>query len=99
MLFWHYSYSLILVCRLGEGNSITRKLEQDTVVKRIRITKDCEIFHFEERVKAFSASELTDFMHNAGLEVTGIKGDYNLSEYEPQSSDRMIIIAKKPMDI
>ena len=79
--------------------SITRKLEQDTVVKRIRITKDCEIFHFEERVKAFSASELTDFMHNAGLEVTGIKGDYNLSEYEPQSSDRMIIIAKKPMDI
>lgn len=77
--------------------SITRILEEGTIVKRIRISKDCEIFNFEERVKAFSTVELTDFMINAGLEVTGIKGDYNLSDYDPQSSDRMIIIAKKPI--
>ena len=77
--------------------SITRILEEGTIVKRIRISKDCEIFNFEERVKAFSTVELSDFMINAGLEVTGIKGDYNLSDYDPQSSDRMIIIAKKPI--
>lgn len=77
--------------------SITRIIEEGTIVKRIRISKDCEIFNFEERVKAFSTVELSDFMINAGLEVTGIKGDYNLSDYDPQSSDRMIIIAKKPI--
>ncbi|HBB81405.1 MAG TPA: SAM-dependent methyltransferase, partial [Cryomorphaceae bacterium] len=29
--------------------SITRILEEDTIVKSIRIVKDCEIFNFEER--------------------------------------------------
>ncbi|HAK70228.1 MAG TPA: SAM-dependent methyltransferase [Cryomorphaceae bacterium] len=78
--------------------SITRILEVDTIVKSIRIVKDCEIFNFEERVKAFSAVELSQLMVKAGLKVVGIKGDYYLSDYDPQSSDRMIIIAQKPIE-
>ena len=76
--------------------SITRTIEQDTIVKRIRVHKDCEIQHFEERVRAFTPTEMTRFMEHAGLEVLHIKGDYDLSDFEPQQSNRMIIIAKKP---
>ncbi len=76
--------------------SITRIIDEGTIVKRIRVHKDCEIQHFEERVRAFTPTEMTRFMEHAGLEVLHIKGDYDLSDFEPEQSNRMIIIAKKP---
>jgi len=76
--------------------SITRDLEDETIVKRIRVHKDCEIQHFEERVRAFSPDQLSLFMTHAGLELVHIKGDYDLSDFDPEQSNRMILIAQKP---
>ena len=76
--------------------SITRDLEDETIVKRIRVHKDCEIQHFEERVRAFSPEQLSLFMTHAGLELVHIKGDYDLSDFDPEQSNRMILIAQKP---
>lgn len=77
--------------------SISRDLEQGKIIKRIRVHKDCEIQYFEERVRAFTASELEHFMTEAGLEIVRINGDYDLREFEPTESNRLIIIAQKPM--
>jgi SAM-dependent methyltransferase len=75
---------------------ITRKLEHETIVKTIRFDDQCSIQYFEERVRAFSAEALQNFMIRAGLDVQSIHGDYDLSPYDATFSDRLLIIAQKP---
>ena len=75
---------------------ITRRVVDGCIIKTISFTEDCQINHFEERVRAFSKEDLIAFMEAAGLEVLGVKGDYDLSEYAPEYSDRLLIIAQKP---
>jgi SAM-dependent methyltransferase len=76
--------------------NISRRVENGTIIKTITFTEECQLNHFEERVRAFSESDLRGFMEKAGLEVEGVKGDYDLSDYDPEYSDRLLIIAKKP---
>jgi len=55
----------------------------------------CSIFNYEERVRAFSETELRAFMERAGLRVKSVHGDYELGIFYPEYSDRLIIIAEK----
>jgi len=77
---------------------ITRHIEGDSIVKRISFEEPgCNILQFEERVRAFQPHELTHFMEAAGLCVLDQHGDYDLSPFSPEESDRLIIIAQKPL--
>lgn len=76
--------------------SITRSIENSTIVKRIKVTHDSGTVDFEERVRAFEAEDLKRFVEQAGLKLVDIKGDYGLSEYLPDQSERLILIAEKP---
>ena len=76
---------------------ITRRIEGDSIVKQISFEEPgCNILRFEERVRAFELDELTRFMKAAGLSVLDQHGDYDLSPFSPEESNRLIIIAQKP---
>jgi cyclopropane fatty-acyl-phospholipid synthase-like methyltransferase len=75
---------------------ISRRVEDQTIVKSIKLSEDgCSIFNYEERVRAFSETELRAFMERAGLRVKSVHGDYELGTFDPEYSDRLIIIAEK----
>ena len=48
-----------------------------------------------ERVKKFSVDDLKRLLAHCGLQVVKVYGDYNLNEYDIQTSPRLILIAKK----
>jgi len=50
---------------------------------------------FEERVRKYNLQDFTGFMQKAGLQIMTIFGDYQLHEYEPERSDRLILVAQK----
>jgi hypothetical protein len=50
---------------------------------------------FEERVRKYSLNDFTVFMQNAGLEIIETFGNYQLHAYQPELSDRLIMVAKK----
>ena len=77
--------------------TINRRIEAGTIVKSIKVSHDCTLDFFEERVRAFSAVDLRQMMYNSGFSNIEVKGDYDLSTYDPLQSDRMIFIAQKPI--
>ena len=77
---------------------ITRHIEGKSIVKGISFEEPgCNILQFEERVRAFELHELKTFMEEAGLNVLDQHGDYDLSPFTPEESNRLIIIAQKPL--
>lgn len=77
--------------------TINRRIEADTIIKSIKVTHDCILNFFEERVRAFSAEDLRQMMENSGFINIEVKGDYDLRNYDSLQSDRMIFIAQKPV--
>jgi len=76
---------------------MNRKIENSTIVKSIQVSHNGEVDYFEERVRAFSARELTMMLQNAGLVDVQVKGGYDLCAYRMLDSERMIFIARKPI--
>ena len=78
---------------------ITRHVENKSIIKRITFEEPgCNILQFEERVRAFRSEDFRKFMQAAGLTVLSQHGDYDLSPFSPVESDRLIIIAEKPLN-
>lgn len=50
---------------------------------------------FEERVERITAEHLTDLLTRSGLSLLASFGDYQLHPYEPATSPRMILLARR----
>lgn len=74
---------------------ISKYLEDNFIIKDIHFEDQGEKFHFQERVRAISTNDFLRYFRNAGLIVARIFGDYDLSEFEENSSDRMIFVVEK----
>ncbi|GAB4126896.1 MAG: class I SAM-dependent methyltransferase [Raineya sp.] len=75
----------------GISFDITKSLQGKFIVKDICF----EDKHFQERVMAISYQDFLKYFEQANLQVQKCFGSYQLSDYEPTNSDRMIWIAKK----
>lgn len=76
--------------------NLTRKLEHQHIVKDIYFKDaDNKERHFTETVAAFSKQDFEDMFRLAGMTLTQTFGDYDLNEYTPANSPRMIMIFKK----
>ena len=53
-------------------------------------------YDFKERIKIYTPATLKQHLSDCGFEILKIFGDYNLGDFNPVSSDRLIIISKKP---
>jgi SAM-dependent methyltransferase len=74
---------------------ITRKLENDFIVKSIMFHDKGKDFHFEERVRALRMDDFMEYFRMAQLRLVEIFGDYNLNPYNREESNRMIFVLKK----
>ncbi len=77
---------------------ITKHLSSDNyIVKDIRFSDNGKEWHFQERVKAIRRKRFLEYFDKAGLELVETFGDYELSPYKKDESDRMIfVLQNKP---
>jgi SAM-dependent methyltransferase len=76
--------------------NIKRKLAHNHIVKNISFTDaDNKPRKYMESVAAFKLADFIDVFKKAGLSLVSTFGDYQLHEYEPASSPRLIMIFKK----
>ncbi|MCB0734351.1 MAG: class I SAM-dependent methyltransferase [Bacteroidetes bacterium] len=74
---------------------IEKKIRDQFISKSINFTVDQKKFHFEEHIWRLDESDFTKLCDHAGLSIQTIFGDYQLGEFNPELSDRFILIARK----
>lgn len=74
---------------------ITKKVENNKIIKTINFTDKDRDYEYKEEVAAFSFADFARLFEKSGFEIVNYYGDYTLSEYEESSSDRLIFICKK----
>ena len=72
-----------------------RYVENNTIVKDIHFEDQGKAYHFQERVRALEEHDFRRFLQQSDLQVLHLFGNYNLDFYQPQTSERMIFIARK----
>ena len=75
--------------------TITKTLENNTVVKSIEFTDNGVNYHFEERVKLFDKLYFESLARDCGLNILNTFGNYNLDEFELSQSPRLILVLQK----
>ena len=75
----------------------SKTIENAFVVKKIKVIEKATSVTsvFEERVRLFSKKEFDEMFAAAGLKIVERFGDYSLQQYDEETSNRQIIIAKK----
>ena len=79
----------------GVQFNITRKVEDNFIIKNIEVNHDEENMSFQEKVKALTKENFSKLLTFAGLQIIDTFGNYKLDKFNHQKSDRLIIIAKK----
>jgi len=74
---------------------ISRKIEAGHIIKYIQITDGAIKQHFQEKVKAITLVNYSEFITTAGLKIIDIFGNYKLKDFNAITSDRLILICKK----
>jgi SAM-dependent methyltransferase len=74
---------------------ISKSIDDNFIIKDIHFENKDKNFHFQERVRAIPTSDFLRYFRNAGLTVARIFGDYDLSEFEEEISERMIFVVEK----
>ena len=71
-----------------------RRIENKFVIKEIDVLDKGEKRSFKEMVQALDMERFTLYAKQAGLKITEVFGDYKLSEFIPESSERLILVMK-----
>ena len=79
----------------GVQFNISRKVEDGFIIKNIEVIHDKEKMSFQEKVKALTKDDFSELLTFAGLTIINTFGNYRLDDFNHQTSDRLIIRAKK----
>ena len=79
----------------GVKFKVRRSIVDGFLIKHIHVVDGPQEFDFEEKVHMFTPSLLKLAMEKQGFEIVKTFGDYNLSTFDVDSSDRFILISKK----
>lgn len=71
-----------------------RRAENGYIIKDISFEIDSVQFDFQERVRAFTLEDFKNLFEKAGVHLLDVFGDYNLSKYQSNTSERLIMIFK-----
>lgn len=74
---------------------ISKKIENNTIIKRIDFTDNGQAFHFEERVKLFDKSYFEDLAKDCNLTILNTFGNYQLHAFDEKNSPRLILVLQK----
>lgn len=72
-----------------------RYVENDHIYKEITFTDGGRDYKFTERVHALTLKQFQSYFEKAGLQLTTCYGDYNLTPYNAETSDRLIMVLSK----
>jgi len=71
---------------------IKRKIEKNTLIKDIFVNKK---EHFQEKVKILTLSDFQSLLLKANFKIVDIFGNFKLSDFNSNKSDRLIIISRQ----
>ncbi|MFV8839383.1 SAM-dependent methyltransferase [Salinimicrobium soli] len=71
---------------------ISRSVKDGYIVKDIRFEDEGEEHLFTEKVKALTLEGFQEYFEKAGIELLHIFGNYELQDFNEQTSDRLILI-------
>jgi 2-polyprenyl-3-methyl-5-hydroxy-6-metoxy-1,4-benzoquinol methylase len=72
-----------------------RSVEGRRIVKKINIEKNGSVEQFFESVRLYSKDEILRYINNSGFTIEQLYGDYFGNNYDGETSQRLIIFAKK----
>jgi len=71
---------------------IKRRFEKGFILKDISFSADSQEHHYTERVKCLDYQKIEKFLEQAGLRVINSFGDYDLSDFNSDNSNRLILV-------
>lgn len=76
---------------------ITRRATQNHIIKTITVIDEAKHFRatFEERVQALTLPKFEEMLAKGGFTLLQTWGSYELAPYQPDTSDRLIMLAQK----
>jgi 2-polyprenyl-3-methyl-5-hydroxy-6-metoxy-1,4-benzoquinol methylase len=74
---------------------IERTYDGSHIYKHIRFTDQGKDFHFTEKVQSLMYSDFTTLLVSQGFEIIRTFGSFDLGAFDPKTSDRLILIAKR----
>ncbi len=74
---------------------IRKKIENNSIVKRIEFNDAGKQMHFEESVSLLRKTDFEKFAAQSDFTLLQVFGNYNLEAFDEKNSDRLILIFKK----
>jgi len=71
---------------------ITKHIANDFIIKDIYFEVDGKPHHFTEKVQCLHLGKLYEFAEKTNLKIQNIFGDYDLTPFDENKSDRLILI-------
>jgi cyclopropane fatty-acyl-phospholipid synthase-like methyltransferase len=73
---------------------INKRISQNFIIKEIEVISEGKSHQFIEKVQALDLDKMIYFANAAGLEIKHIFGDYALTPFKEETSERLILILK-----
>lgn len=74
---------------------INRKYDGSHIFKNISFTDGEDSYNYTERVQALMLSDFKSLLQSEGFEIICTFGDFDLNQFDADTSDRLILIAKR----
>ena len=74
---------------------IKKHIEEGRIVKEIEVFDGLKREKYSEKVRLISKEEFIIMFEDASLKILYTFGDYDLTDFDPEGSDRLILIAEK----
>lgn len=74
---------------------INRSVKDGFIIKDIEVRNADNVFHFAEKVQLLYLENFENYFKETGFKIVNISGDYSLGPFNPETSERLIITAKK----
>lgn len=71
---------------------IEKYIKDDHIIKNINFVHDQTAYAFVEKVKALTLKDFNDYFEQAGVSLKHCFGDYQLSDFDAETSERLILI-------
>ncbi|MDB4533350.1 class I SAM-dependent methyltransferase [Vicingaceae bacterium] len=75
--------------------NINKSVINNYITKDISFNYNDTYYNFQEKVKLITKEAFKSYFDAANLKIEGIFGDYNLNPFDIDSSDRLILVARK----
>lgn len=78
----------------GTSYDIKKEIINNQVIKTITYHKEGEELKYHEKVKLLGLDDFKKYLNEVGFEISAIFGDYDLSLFDKETSNRLIIVAR-----